>query len=171
MAARKKKRTSKKAKAPAKRKAPGKRTTVAKRRKPAKGSKGGRPKIDLDWDAIGLMLRMGNTNEDLAALLKISLSTLQARFKENHEFVSEQRAQRRNNLRARQTVNALAGSDRMLEFLGIQELGQRHKHQISGEPGQPAVAVSIAEMAMLGMAHHERKVAEAAAARDDGEGT
>lgn len=158
----KKKRTAKKV--AAKRKP---RTAKATRKKPGKGTKGGRPKIEIDWDNVGLLLRVGNTNEDIASILEISIATLQARFAEHPEKVEHERAERRSRLRTRQTANALAGSDRMLIHLGEQELGQRRKFQISGEPGQPPVAITVAEMVLLGAARRKQRLEREAASADD----
>ncbi len=147
------------------------RTVRATRKKPGKGTKGGRPRIEIDWENVGLLLRVGNTNENIADLLEISIATLQARFAEHPELVRRERAQRRSSLLTRQTANALAGSDRMLIHLGEQELGQRKKLQISGEPGQPPVAFTVAEMVLLGAARRKQRLALEAEAAAEAEST
>ncbi len=168
----KRKTTAAKKTAPKRKKASPKRarrTAKATRKKPAKGSKGGRPRIEIDWDNVARLLRVGNTNEDIAAILEISIATLQARFAEHPEKVEAARATRRSNLRTRQTANALAGSDRMLIHLGEHELGQRRKLQLSGEPGQPPVAFTVAEFVQLGAARQKQRLAIEAESSDGGE--
>lgn len=145
-------------------------TTEAERVKPGEGSKGGRPKIELDWDAVARLLRAGNTNEDIAAILGIARSTLQGRFAEHPDRVDKARAERRDNLRTRQTMNALSGSDRMLIHLGEQELGQRRRIAIAGDPDGPPVAVSIAEIVALGTERRAERLAAEAAAREAEDG-
>ena len=57
-----------------------------------------------------------------------------------------------------QTSVALSGNPRMLEFLGIQELGQRKKLQVSGEPGQPPVALSITDVVAIAAARRRERI-------------
>lgn len=141
------------------------RTLAATRVKPEPGSKGGRPRIEVDWDTIGILIRAGNTNEDIAALLKMGVSTLQERFAEEPEIVAAHRAQRRNLLRTRQTANALAGSDRMLIHLGEHELGQRRRLQLSGDPDHPLGSMTIAQMILIGSERRKQRLGKAATPR------
>jgi hypothetical protein len=139
------------------------------------GAQRGRPVIEIDDDSLASLGRQGCTNEGIADILGISRSSLQEKLSENAELryaLTHARAMRHHDLRAAQTSLALSGNARMLEWLGIQELGQRKKYQVSGEPGQPAAALTIAEMVMIGSEHRRRKLAEAErqrAAIDDAE--
>ncbi len=132
------------------------------------GTERGRPVVEIDEDSLASLARQGNTNEGIADILGISRSTLQAKLAESetlHDCYQQAVAMRHRDLRVAQYTHALRGNARLLVWLGIQELGQRSKMSISGEAGQPPVALSIADVVAIGAARlAEMEDAEADAA-------
>ena len=126
------------------------------------GAQRGRPAVAIDEDSLAALGRQGCTNEGIADILGIARSTLQEKLAGTEalrECLVHARAMRHRDLRVAQTSLALGGSARMLEFLGIQELGQRKKLQVSGEPGQPPVALSITDVVAISAARRREREA------------
>jgi hypothetical protein len=124
------------------------------------GAQRGRPAVEIDEDSLAALGRQGCTNEGIADILGIARSTLQEKLSTNAslaECLTHARAMRHRDLRVAQTSVALGGNPRMLEFLGIQELGQRKKLQLSGEPGQPPVALSITDVVAVSAARRRER--------------
>ena len=92
------------------------------------GTQRGRPVVEIDEDSLASLARQGCTNEGIAKIFGIGLSTLQEKLAESdslRDCLTHARAMRHHDLRAAQTSLALSGNARMLEWLGIQELGIR----------------------------------------------
>jgi len=105
---------------------------------------GGRPRIELDLRQVEELARIGCTEADMAAVLGVSVDTIQRRKRDCEEFrgvIEKGRAALRNSLRRLQVKKALEGNVTMLIWLGKQLLGQsdRHDFEHSGSVEQPLI--------------------------------
>jgi hypothetical protein len=101
---------------------------------------GGRPLIDLDVDQIGRLATIGCTDEEIAAVMNISHDTLSRRRKSDPhlaEVIEHARGLGKTTLRRLQWQQANAGNPTMLIWLGKQMLGQKDRHEHTGEGGGP----------------------------------
>ena len=115
-------------------------TTKAKRKRVP--GKPGRPRVEIDTEALERLVNAGCIMDEIADIMGISRATLQARAADTEEVgevLRKGRATRKRNLRLAQTRRALQGDTRMLIHLGEQELGQRliKAVEISGLGGAP----------------------------------
>lgn len=83
----------------------------------------GRPPKPIDWETVKKLAALQCTRGEIAAFLGISVDTLQRR-KSSAGIITEGQEAAKVSLRRWQWARAEAGSDRMLEWLGIQYLGQ-----------------------------------------------
>ncbi len=103
----------------------------------------GRPPIEIDYDLCEKLARVLCTQAEIAAILGVSLSTLE----HDKEFL---RIHKRGlevgkaSLRRMQYKAAEEGNSTMLVWLGKQYLGQRDKRdtEITGKDGDPIQVVS-----------------------------
>ena len=105
-----------------------------------------RPKKAIDIKQVEELARIGCTEEDMAAVLGVSVDTIQRRKRANAEFcgaIKRGQAATRNSLRRLQLQKALSGNVTMLIWLGKQLLGQRDQAstEFSG-PGSSAIPFS-----------------------------
>ena len=103
---------------------------------------GGRPRLELDLRQVEELARIGCTEDDMAAVLGISVDTIQRRKRSSKEFcgvIEKGRASLRNSLRRLQVKKALEGNTTMLIWLGKQLLGQtdRQRAELTGAGGEP----------------------------------
>jgi len=101
---------------------------------------GGRPRIELDLRQVEELARIGCTEEDMAAVLGVSVDTIQRRKRESEQFrgvIEKGQASLRNSLRRLQVRKALEGNVAMLIWLGKQLLGQKERQEIGGDEQQP----------------------------------
>jgi hypothetical protein len=94
----------------------------------------GRPRIELDPVQVERLAAILCTNEEIGAVLGVSVDTLARRKQDDPEFVEALeigKAIGRATLRRLQWQCANAGSDTMLIWLGKQTLGQHDKHTAS----------------------------------------
>lgn len=97
----------------------------------------GRPKKKIDERMVEKLAAMLHTQREIATLLDCSVDTISDRFSDAYY---RGREQVKSYLRSAQLSRALrAQSDRMLIWLGVQELGQKHRHELSGDPDAPLV--------------------------------
>lgn len=101
----------------------------------------GRPKKAIDAKMVEKLAAMLHTQREIATLLDCSVDTISDRFSDAYY---RGREQVKSYLRSAQLSRALrAQSDRMLIWLGVQELGQKHRHELSGDPDAPLEFVSV----------------------------
>lgn len=81
----------------------------------------GRPKKVLDMAQIETLAKLHCTYEEIAAVMKCSVDTLQRRY---HALIDSARDQGKASLRRVQMKRALEGDKTMLVWLGKQYLGQ-----------------------------------------------
>ena len=89
------------------------------------------------------MARAGNVLGDIASILDVSKSSLEAAISDEHLPIRKAYyrgiATRRNSLRSAQLRYALAGNARLLIWLGVQDLSQRNVKavELTGAGGEP----------------------------------
>jgi len=92
-------------------------------------NKGGRPKIEIDWDQVDKMCAIHCTGEEQAAILEISYDTLNRRCHEEKsmsfaDYFKQKSAGGKMSLRRKQYTTAMDGNTTMLVWLGKNWLGQ-----------------------------------------------
>lgn len=91
-----------------------------------------RPKKKVDREMLMALAERGLTQGEIAAVLKVSIDTIQRRY--HNDFI--QGAEKaRASLRRKQFEVAMAGNPTMLIWLGKQILGQKDEVQHSGDVG------------------------------------
>jgi hypothetical protein len=94
------------------------------------------------------LARIGCTEQDMAAVLGVSVDTIQRRKRAGAEFrgvIEKGRASLRNSLRRLQVKKALEGNTTMLIWLGKQLLGQsdRQSAELTGAGGEPLAPSTV----------------------------
>ena len=107
---------------------------------------GGRPRLYIDLRQVEELARIGCTDADMAAVLGVSVDTLQRRKRESEEFrglIEKGHASLRNSLRRLQVKKALEGNTTMLIWLGKQLQGQsdRESLQMGQDPDSGPVRI------------------------------
>jgi len=105
---------------------------------------GGRPPVQLDLRQVEELARIGCTEQDMAAVLGVSVDTIQRRKRSCDEFcgvIEKGQASLRNSLRRLQVKKALEGNVTMLIWLGKQLLGQSDRHDIEHSGGEEPVKI------------------------------
>ncbi len=100
----------------------------------------GRPRIEIDLAQVERLATIQCTDDEIAAVLGVSLHTVARRKAEDPAFLKvleEGRGKGKATLRRIQWQRASKGSDTMCIWLGKQLLGQRDKHELTGEGGGP----------------------------------
>lgn len=110
----------------------------------------GRPRIEIDWEAVDALCALQCTQEEIASNLSISVDTLErATRREKKQSFAEYFGTKRRvgfvSLRRKQLELAEAGNVTMLIWLGKQYLGQKDKpdEDKPEEAAQPQVDLSI----------------------------
>jgi hypothetical protein len=111
---------------------------------------GGRPSLEFSLREVEELARIGCTEEDMAAVLGVSVDTLQRRKRDSEEFcgaVKRGQATTRNSLRRLQLKQALQGNTTMLIWLGKQLLGQSEKQatELTGQSGK-AIELQVSDI-------------------------
>jgi len=118
---------ARKAKKPAKKAA--KKVTKKAPRKTVKKNPGGRPRIEIDIENLRGLAVIHCTQDEIAAVLKISTSTLDRMLADKDGkywcAYKEGLASGKKSLRRAQVAAAMKGNSTMLVWLGKQILGQR----------------------------------------------
>ena len=110
----------------------------------------GRPRIEIDFDAVNAMCEIQCTGEEIASVLKVSYDTLVNRIKEEtglnfSDYYKKASASGKMSLRRAQFKKAVeSGSDTMLIWLGKQYLGQREPKDM--EPDDAGISKKMAEV-------------------------
>lgn len=102
----------------------------------------GRPKVKVDWDEVGEMLKCGCDATAIATTLGISTDTLYTRSKSDNKldfsaFSQQKRAEGDDLLRRKQFEIAMGGNIPMLIWLGKNRLGQTDKQAIDAKVERP----------------------------------
>ena len=121
-----------------------------------------RPAKPIDLRQVEELARIGCTDEDMAAVLGVSVDTIQRRKRSSAEFrgvIEKGRASLRNSLRRLQVKKALEGNTTLLIWLGKQLLGQsdRQRAELTGARGEPLPpqAVIYLSRGRRGGDHHQ----------------
>lgn len=98
-------------------------------------NKGGRPRIELDYNTIDKLCAIQCTGEEIASVLNIDYDTLNRRIKQDTdmsftEYFIKKAGNGKASLRRRQFELAANGNVTMLVWLGKQYLGQSDKSDI-----------------------------------------
>lgn len=96
----------------------------------------GRPKKEINWQALDAVLQFGATLEDAAEIVGVHTDTLARKIKKEHdctftEYRDKKMSKIRYNLRKKQYDVAMAGNVSMLIWLGKNMLGQTDKQEIA----------------------------------------
>ena len=100
----------------------------------------GRPAKPISYDTIRRAASIGCSIEELAVMAGLSRSNFSLRLKEDDallEAIERGRAAGQATLRRLQWQQAKAGNPTMLIWLGKQLLGQKDRHEHSGDPAAP----------------------------------
>jgi hypothetical protein len=119
-------------KTPAKKSTPKKPQNSTKSTTPKKKGKGGRPRIDIDWQEFGKLCEMQCTKDEICEWFKVSDSTLSRAVKRRYKASFEDLYKKESvggkiSLRRLQLQSAQKGNITMQIFLGKQYLGQSDK--------------------------------------------
>ena len=90
---------------------------------------GGRPKKVIDYDLVEKLAHIQCTQQEIAAILKCSVDTLQ-RNKKFCGLYKKGMEEGRSSLRRLQWKAADEGDHTMMIWLGKQYLGQKDKHEV-----------------------------------------
>jgi hypothetical protein len=110
---------------------------------------GGAPIKELDPAACIRLAMIQCTDKEIAHCLSVSEDTLQRRKQSDPEFaetLERARSNGRMSLRRVQWQSAQAGNATMQIWLGKQILGQRDKHEFSGDPDNPLTVRYVVEV-------------------------
>jgi hypothetical protein len=91
---------------------------------------GGRPQAIVDWPTVDKLCHIQCTQEEIAAIIDVSVDTLERASKRQHkvsfaEYMKIKSAGGKMSLRRQQYENAAKGNVTMQIWLGKQYLGQR----------------------------------------------
>jgi len=110
---------------------------------------GGAPEKPIDVALAVKLAGINCTDVEIAHILNVSHDTLARRKQADPEFLAafeHGRASGKASLRRKQFEKAMAGSDTMLIWLGKQLLGQRDRHELSGDPDNPLTVRYVVEV-------------------------
>lgn len=87
-----------------------------------------RPRLEIDTDQVTKLAALDCTNAEIAAVVGISIGTLERRCRQE---IADGREQGKASLRRKQWEIAMKGNPTMLIWLGKQRLGQTDKQDLS----------------------------------------
>jgi hypothetical protein len=96
--------------------------------------------IEIDYDQLEGLAAIQCTDEEMAAVLRISVDTFTRRKQDDPEFqtrLAEGKARGRQSLRRVQWEAAQEGNATMMIWLGKQTLGQKDRAELTGAEGGP----------------------------------
>ena len=102
--------------------------------------------MPLDPRQVEELARIGCTEADMAAVLGVSVDTIQRRKRASEEFrgvIEKGQASLRNSVRRLQVKKALDGNVTMLIWLGKQLLGQSDRQELSTSGEQRVRIVEV----------------------------
>ena len=107
-----------------------------KERTPENPNAAGRPEIEVDWTVVDKLCAIQCTLEEIAGFAGCSEDTIERACERVHgvkfaEYYNNKSAEGKISLRREQFRVAQKGNTRMLTWLGIQVLGQKHRHDIT----------------------------------------
>ena len=99
-----------------------------------------RPRKQIDWEEFDKLCMIQATQGEIAAWFDCTVDTIENAVKREHkvrfsEYFAQKRGKGKISLRRKQFQVALSGNVTMLIWLGKQLLGQRDKHEHTGEDG------------------------------------
>jgi len=128
----------------------GQKQSKPKKLRDSKGSEqprslGGRPEIPVDLGKLEALVKIQCTAEECASVIGCSVDTIDRRLKDEGfegfaDYRKKHEAEGRASLRRMQWKKAQDGDRVMLIWLGKQYLGQRDRHEVSGDSDQPVVS-------------------------------
>jgi len=109
---------------------------------------GGRPRLEFDLRMVEDLGKIQSTHSELAAVLGVSVDTVERRLRDDPEFCSAYEKGLENgksSLRRIQWKAALGGNTTMQIWLGKQYLGQRDqaRQELTGAEGGPVAVVYL----------------------------
>ncbi len=109
---------------------------------------GGRPRLQFDLRMVEDLGKIQSTHSELAAVLGVSIDTVERRLRDDPEFCSAYERGLENgksSLRRIQWKAALGGNTTMQIWLGKQYLQQRDqtRQELTGEKGGPVAVVYL----------------------------
>ena len=109
-----------------------------------------RPIKEIDWDKLARICQYPMKNEDIAAILDLSVDTIFRAIKKKYKIsFAEYKDQKQSNLRftllSKQIEVAKSGNVTMLIWLGKQYLDQKDKKEISAEDVNSAIILSYSK--------------------------
>lgn len=110
---------------------------------------GGGPRKEIDLQIVEKLAMIHCTDKEMADILGVSVDTLWRRKQDDPAFLELLERGRSNgkaSLRRRQWQRAESGSDTMLIWMGKQILGQRDRHELSGDPDNPLTVRYVIEV-------------------------
>ncbi len=110
---------------------------------------GGRPRLQFDLRMVEDLGKIQSTHSELAAVLGVSVDTVERRLRDDPEFCSAYEKGLENgksSLRRIQWKSALSGNTTMQIWLGKQYLGQRDMHsaELTGADHLPLLPDAVA---------------------------
>ena len=101
-----------------------------------KKNKGGRPKIEIDYDLVDRLCEIQCTGEEIAFTLKVDYDTLRSRIKDKYnlgfsDYYKKASTYGKISLRRAMFKNALNGNTTMQIWLSKQYLGMVDKQETS----------------------------------------
>ena len=109
---------------------------------------GGRPRLEFDLRLVEDLGKIQSTHSELAAVLNVSIDTVERRLKDDSEFCGAYEKGLENgksSLRRIQWKAALGGNTTMQIWLGKQYLSQRDMHsaELTGAKGEPLIPAQM----------------------------
>lgn len=112
-------------------------------------SKVGRPKKEIDFDALEKLCHIQCTAEEISAYFDVSIDTIERRIQEEYdinfaEYFAKNRGKGKISLRRVQFQSAMSGNTTMMVWLGKNWLNQTDKQEIE-HTGTQTIRVDITD--------------------------
>ena len=116
------------------------------RKPPEQRKKRGRPRKEIDWEAVERLAMIQCTQQEIASFIGVDINTL----RQHSEFLTiynKGQDAGKMSLRRKQWAALEKGNNTMLIWLGKQYLGQRDRHDVEhgGEVTSKVITVPLAE--------------------------
>lgn len=116
--------------------------------KPKPANKGGRPRIEIDWDDFDKLCIIQCTLEEIALFFNCTQRTIENACKRDKkmgffEYHTQKKAGGKISLRRKQYQTAMSGNVPLLIFLGKQYLDQSDKREIESKTGNPYEGITV----------------------------
>ena len=108
----------------------------------------GKPLAVIDWKLAADCATAHSPEREIAATVGVALNTLKAAVKRVHkmplkEWIEKNREHGKSELRRAQFKLAVAGNERMLNWLGRQWLGQKDSIEVEHTGDKPQIFVTL----------------------------